>query len=98
MEQFRGVDLTIVALDGASDDGGGRVATDVVLRRGRHGARDVAAVTLQLDRSRARAMTTSRMMAAMASNWSLVGLNIIYFLSSYFTSAGCRAFLLLGRI
>ena len=43
LKQLRGVDLTIVALDGASDDGGGRVATDVVLRRGRHGARDVAA-------------------------------------------------------
>ena len=33
-------------------------------------------VTLQLHMSRARAMTTSRMMAAMASNWCLVGLNI----------------------
>ena len=42
LKQLRGVDLTIVALDGASDDGGGRVATDVVLRRGRHGTRDVA--------------------------------------------------------
>ena len=35
-------------------------------------------VTLQLDRSRARATMTSRMMAAMASNCFLLGENIIY--------------------
>jgi len=44
LKQLRCIDLTIVALDGASDNGGGRVATDVVLRRGRYGAGDVAAV------------------------------------------------------